>query len=405
MKRWHQLLFAIFGLILIITAWQRNQEPYWLHDISLSSRQEAALTFYDQVWGKLKSLYLDSSLNHQNWDYWRTRYGKNIQTMQDAYVAVQTMITSLNDPYTRLLVPEKATQQNLDIQARIFGVGMHLTPHNLGAKVVSVIDSSPALKAGIKPQDLVLKVNNEPIAHIDIEKIVEKIRGPKGTWVTLLINRNNTLHAFHVQRDEIKIQSVFYKLLPHKIAYIRLSTFMSERATEELRNALEKAEQTTNGLILDIRENFGGLFSNAQDIADMFLSSGRIVSVVDRQGGKEDFYADNNTTYNKPVVLLIDGGSASASEILSGALKENKRALLIGQKTFGKGLVQKIMNLPDGAELNMTIAKYLTPEGHDINKVGIKPDIETPVPLITANTRFVDKTLERAQAVLYQKTK
>ena len=111
MKRWHQLLFAIFGLILIITAWQRNQEPYWLHDISLSSRQEAALTFYDQVWGKLKSLYLDSSLNHQNWDYWRTRYGKNIQTMQDAYVAVQTMITSLNDPYTRLLVPENATQQ------------------------------------------------------------------------------------------------------------------------------------------------------------------------------------------------------------------------------------------------------------------------------------------------------
>lgn len=402
MKLWQKIILAAFSVIILITLLQKMQEPAWINDPSLGPEQRAALTFYDNAWNRVKSSYLDPTLNHQNWDYWRTKYSKTIKTTADAYIAVQTMLASLNDPYTRLLIPKKAAQQNQDIEARIFGVGMQLAPHKKGVKVAAVIDNSPALKAGIKAQDIVTRVDNQSIANIDIEKVVDKIRGPKGTLVALTIQRGAQTKLFKVERDEIKIQSVFYKALPRKIAYIRLSTFMSEEASNELAQALDKAQKSSEGLILDIRENFGGLFSNAQYIADMFLANGRIVSVVDRQGGKQDFFADREQLYNKPMILLVDGGSASASEILSGALKENKRATLIGQTTFGKGLVQKIINLEGGAELNMTIAKYLTPLGHDIHKKGIVPDIETPLPPLTIATHspIRDITLERAQTVL-----
>jgi carboxyl-terminal processing protease len=175
-------------------------------------------------------------------------------------------------------------------------------------------------------------------------------------------------------RDEIVIKTVFGQPVSKDIGYIRLSSFISQDAPEEMRQKL-LAQKNTKAMILDIRGNNGGLLPNALDISDMFLDHGQIVSVVDRDGAKRVFEAKTGELYPKPLVVLIDAGSASASEILSGALKDNHRATLIGTKTFGKGLVQKINYLQDGSEINLTISKYYTPLGYDIDKKGIEPDI------------------------------
>jgi carboxyl-terminal processing protease len=193
--------------------------------------------------------------------------------------------------------------------------------------------------------------------------------------VTLTVKRGNQVLSKRIMRDEIKLKSVFSRPLEDKrIGYIRLSSFISENMLNEMEDAMRK-NQDKQGLILDLRGNYGGLFTNAVEIADMFLDSGDIVSIVNREHDKRVYEAHPGAMYRKPLVVLIDGGSASASEILSGALKDNHRARLVGSQSFGKGLVQKINTLSNGTGLNITISKYLTPNGTDINKKGIEPDL------------------------------
>ncbi len=246
--------------------------------------------------------------------------------------------------------------------------------------IIAPIEDTPGEKAGLLAEDEILEINGETAKGLSVDKAAEKIRGEEGTQVTLLIKRKGVANkTYTITRANIELKSVStkapkYAKIDDSIGYIRLSSFISRNATQEFENALID-NKNKKALIIDLRSNPGGLLTNSIFIADMLLDSKVIVSTVDRDGYKEVQRSMDSVLTRQPIVVLIDGGSASASEILSGALKDNKRAVIIGKKSFGKGLVQEINRLPNGTAMHITIQKYLTPNGTDINKKGIEPDI------------------------------
>lgn len=345
-----------------------------------TSEAHAPKDLYHNVWKLVNMKYVDQTNNYQNWDKWRYKYDDKIQTDEDAYVAIETMLASLNDPYTKFLDPKEFAEETSSIKGSLKGIGIQIAVKDGKLLVISPIEDSPAEKAGLLADDEILEINHESTKGITIDKAADKIRGEKGTTVSLLIKRKNVPNKqYIVVRDEIEIKSVSTKLpegitVPDDIGYIRLSSFISKNASKEISEILNSSRDK-RGYILDLRSNPGGLLSNAIYISDMFLNGGIIVSTVDRDGYKETQRASRTALSDKPLVILINKGSASASEILSGALQDNGRAVIVGEKSFGKGLVQEINKLPNGSGLNITIQKYLTPSGTDINKKGITPDI------------------------------
>lgn len=335
---------------------------------------------FNETWEVIRDQYLDDTMNHQDWARWKARYEDKIKTKEDAYVAIDTMLESLDDPYTRFLRPSDFQEQDRSIDAKLYGIGVHISQRKDNIIVVDVIESSPAQKAGLKANDKIIKVNGESVKGYDLKKVADMVRGKAGSTVKLTLQRGDEILTKNVTRAKINIKSVESKIINKNIGYIKISSFISIQTAKEMVQALKKTEKT-KGLIVDLRGNFGGLLPNAVYIADMFIKEGTIVSIVDRHGEKDTIKASSydNVLTSKPTIVLINGSSASASEILSGALKDHKRATLVGETTFGKGLVQEIHPLQDGSGLNITIAKYLTPNGTDINKKGIKPDYEVPL--------------------------
>jgi carboxyl-terminal processing protease len=331
---------------------------------------------YEEAWNMIRAEYVDSSFNGQDWNRWRTRFKGLIKDPEDAYVAVATMVASLNDEYTRFLPPRDMREQNLNIDSRLYGVGIQISMRDNKLVVLATIDDTPAEKAGLLPQDLIIRINGHETAGMSVEDAADRIRGPRDTQVQLTVQRGGRTLNFNIRRAEIRLKSVFTRpLSDNRIGYIRLSSFISESMLGEM-EAIMRGMTDKQALIIDLRGNYGGLFANAVEIADMFLDKGEIVSIVNREQDRRVYRAHPGRAFRAPMVVLIDGGSASASEILGGALKDNRRATLIGAQSFGKGLVQKINALPEGAGLNITISRYLTPNGTDINKKGIEPDVK-----------------------------
>jgi carboxyl-terminal processing protease len=359
---------------------------------------------YDEAWTTINAEYVDSTFNHQDWSRWRDRFKGKIKDPQDAYVAVATMVASLNDEYTRFLPPRDMKEQSLNIDSRLYGVGIQISMRDNKLVVLATLDDTPAEKAGLLPHDVITKINGHETAGLSVEDAADRIRGPKDTEVQLTIQRGGRSMNRKIRRAEIRLKSVFTRpLSDSSIGYIRLSSFISESMLGEMDDIMRKLVDK-KALIVDLRGNYGGLFSNAVEIADMFLEDGKIVSIVNRDHDSKVYSAHPGAVFHNPVVLLIDGGSASASEILAGALKDNRRATLIGSQSFGKGLVQKINMLSEGAGLNITISRYLTPNGADINKKGIQPDVK--VPFTEADFRaHHDPQLNKAVAYLKAKLK
>jgi carboxyl-terminal processing protease len=352
-----------------------------------------AQRLYDQVWSLLATEYLEPEMNHQDWDRWRRHYARKLGTLDDAYVAIDTMVESLNDPYTRFLTPKQVSDQEESIRAELFGVGLQIAEKDGKVMVVTPIEGSPAEKAGIIMGDQIVTVNGQSVAALPVDKVAEKIRGPKGTPVKLGLLRQGKKLEKNLIRDAIHIKAVHAITLKNHpdIGYIQLSSFISERASDELADQFRKLEGK-RAFILDLRDNYGGLLQNAIEIADMFLDTGPIVSVVDRQPEETHrFNARPGQITRKPLVILTNGASASASEILSGALKDHRRATLIGERTFGKGLVQKIVPLANNAGINVTIARYLTPNGTDIHKKGIQPNITVKMRLRPEDLALINR--------------
>lgn len=367
-------------------------------DELLNTQQVNSQKLFDRTWSIVESNFYDAELNGQDWKRWKKHYRGRIKNDADANVAINTMLESLDDPYSRYLDKKNYAEQNTSINSKITGIGVNIS--SIGGKtyVVSVIEDTPAAFAKLQNGDMVLKVNDKNIAGMKTSEVADLVRGPENTNVKITILRKNKLITKNIRRKEIKIKTV-KSSVDKNIGYIQVLTFIGTTTPSEFIDALENTNKT-DGLIIDLRGNTGGLLPNAIFIANMFIDDGTLVSIVGRNGYKRNIYAQN-TDYvvHKPMLVLVDGGSASASEILSGALKDYHRAKLIGTKTFGKGMVQKIIPMPNETGLNLTIAKYLTPLGHDINKKGINPDIEVRV---NENDMFSKKDiqLDKAKTIL-----
>ncbi len=363
---------------------------------------------YDQVWRLINIKYVDETNNDQNWHKWRHKYDGQIKTNEDAYVAINTMIASLNDPYTKFLDPKEFAEETSSIKGSLKGIGIQIDVKDGKLMVIAPIEDTPAEKAGLLADDEILEIDGVSTKGITIDKAADKIRGQEGTTVTLLIKRkDNEPKKYTITRAEIEVKSISQKtpietVIPNDLCYIRLSSFISRNAAKEFGDILNNSKDK-KGFIVDLRSNPGGLLTNAIYISDMFLNGGTIVSTVDRDGYKETQRASNVVYTKKPLVVLINKGSASASEIFSGAIKDNHRGIVIGEQSFGKGLVQEINRLPHDAGINITIQKYLTPNGTDINKKGIAPDIK--VELTEENIKNKDDVqLKKAIEVLTKMT-
>jgi carboxyl-terminal processing protease len=380
------MVIAKRGLILGATALMLTGVTVIGAGIHLSS--QASLNnndpkeLIDQVWQIIDKTYVDGTFNQVDWKATRTEYlNKTYTTDEQAYDAIREMLEKLGDPYTRFMDPEEFKNMQIDTSGELTGVGIQLTQDQDTKKlvVISPIEDTPAFDAGIQAKDIILQIDGQSTEGMDINDAVSLIRGPIGTQVTLTIKRENKEMEFPITRAKIEIHPVKYSQKDSdggKVGYIRLNQF-SANAAGEMREAIEKLEtQNVPGYILDLRSNPGGLLYASVEIARMWLAQGDIVSTVNRTGVTDRQKAGSKSLTEKPLVVMVDGGSASASEILSGALQDNKRAMLVGTKTFGKGLVQSVRGVGNGAGLAVTIAKYFTPSGRDINHEGIKPDVE-----------------------------
>ena len=323
---------------------------------------------YDDVWKIVNKKFYDPSNNSQDWYKWRYRYDHKLKTVEDAYVAIDTMLASLNDPYTRFVPPKEFSEETQSIKGSLKGIGTQIGLRDGELVIIAPLEDSPAERAGLLADDKILEINGESTKGIHIDAAADKIRGEKGTTVNLLIQRKGVPNKIYsIVRDEIEVKSVSTKP-PFE------TSFISKNASSEIETILNESK-SKKGIILDLRSNPGGLLTNAIYISDMLLKGGVIVSTVDRDRYKSTTRARYGQVTEKPIVVLINKGSASASEILSGALKDNHRATIVGEQSFGKGLVQEINKLPDEAGMNITIQRYLTPSGNDINKKGITPDV------------------------------
>lgn len=334
---------------------------------------------YRKVWELVKKDYVDQTYNTQEWAIWKDRYKGKLKTLEDAHKAIETMLASLGDRYTRFLSKKDFEDEKQAINAKLTGIGIQIgLDKSQRLIVIAPIEGTPAHRAGLMPSDEITEIDEASTKGISVEEAATQIKGPVGTQVTLTIMRGKEVLKKTITRAEIPIMAIakgHARIIKSDIGYIRLNSFISKDATKEMKDAIKQLIKA-NGLLIDLRDNPGGLLTNAIEISDMFLTEGVIVSTVDRDGYIQSVHADDKKITDKPVVVLVNENSASASEIFSGALKDNQRAKVVGSKTFGKGLVQGINKLDDGSGINITIAKYLTPAKVDINQLGIKPDIE-----------------------------
>ena len=342
---------------------------HWVPDVSAVPRQDyESLETFTNILSIVKKNYVE-----------------DVETKNLVNGAINGMLNAL-DPHSAYLTPELYKELQMDTQGRFGGLGIEITVKGGILTVVSPIEDTPAAKAGIKPGDQIFKIEEEFTKDMTLVEAVKRMRGPKGTKITISVKREGVaeLMNFTLVRDTIRVQSVRSRTLEAGYGYVRLAQFQ-ERSDRDLNRALEKlaAEKGgLKGLVLDLRNNPGGLLTQAVRVADLFLDSGLIVYTEGRiESQKQKYTAQKDGSWmDFPIVVLVNGGSASASEIVAGALQDHKRAVVLGTKTFGKGSVQTILPLDDNSALRLTTARYFTPKGRSIQAHGIVPDINVESP-------------------------
>ena len=371
-KFWLTLFFSVVWLISSLS---------WTPDAAAYTEEEKLLL---QSWRLVNQAYVDDTFNNQNWWFVRQQLLKKpLHNRQETYAAIEEMLSSLDDPYTRLLRPEQYHNLQITTAGELSGIGLQISinPETQQLEVVASLAGSPAESAGLQPRDRILEIDGTDASKLTLDEAASRIRGPSGTKVVLKIQpkEKEQIKTVEVVRDRLSLNPVVAMLdkktsnIP--IGYLRLNQF-SGNAAEDLAHAISKLEkQGAKAYILDLRNNPGGLLQAGIEIARLWLQPSTIVYTVNRQGMLGSFDADGNPLTEAPLVVLVNQGTASASEILAGALQDNGRAMLVGEKTFGKGLIQSLFELPDGAGLAITVARYETPKHRDINKLGITPDM------------------------------
>ncbi|MBD2664246.1 carboxyl-terminal processing protease CtpB [Richelia sinica] len=382
-KRYSPLQVALIGGAIATSATISVFGQAWTRCVH-AALQDSPKALVDQVWQLVNREYVDDKFNQQDWQAIRqSLLSKDYTSKEEAYVSIREALQKLGDPYTRFMDPKQYEALTSQTSGEVSGIGIRMEVNEKTKRltVVEAIENSPALKAGIKGGDEILAIDGKSTRNMKVDDASKLIRGKAGTPVNLKLGRPGKADFdLKLTRATIEVPTVRYTLKQEnnrRIGYIRLREF-SAHAADQMRRAIrELNKQNVDSYVLDLRGNPGGLLQASIEIARMWLDNGGIVKTVDRQGISEVTKANRTSLSNLPLAVLVDGNSASASEILTGALKDNKRAVVVGSQTFGKALVQSVHELADGSGLAVTIAHYYTPSGTDINHKGITPDIPT----------------------------
>ena len=346
------LLILFFSILLLNKSFSKNEEDIY-----------QKIDLFSEVLDKINKEYVDE-----------VNQGKAMDA------AINGVLQSL-DPYSAYMSPEMFDNMQIETTGEFGGLGIEVGMEAGVVKVISPIDNTPASRAGIKAGDYIVKINETQVQGKSLTEAVELMRGPVGTDIEITVRRVGKKKAiiFNITREIIEIESVKSKILDDKIGYLRLTSF-NENSSEQIKNKIKeiKKDKKIKGYILDLRNNPGGLLSQAIKISDFFLDYGEIVSTKSRKSSENRkwFSKKGDLIDGKTLIVLINYGSASASEIVAGALKEHKRAILIGENSYGKGSVQSIIPLKNKGAIRLTISKYYLPSGESISEVGVTPDIE-----------------------------
>ena len=346
------LLILFFSILLLNKSFSKNEEDIY-----------QKIDLFSEVLDKINKEYVDE-----------VNQGKAMDA------AINGVLQSL-DPYSAYMSPETFSNMQIETTGEFGGLGIEVGMEAGVVKVISPIDNTPASRAGVKAGDYIVKINETQVQGKSLTEAVELMRGPVGTDIEITVRRIGKKKAiiFNITREIIEIKQVKSKILDDKIGYLRISSF-NENSSEQIKNKIKeiKKDKKIKGYILDLRNNPGGLLSQAIRISDFFLDYGEIVSTKSRKSSENRkwFSKKGDLIDGKTLIVLINYGSASASEIVAGALKEHKRAILIGENSYGKGSVQSIIPLKNKGAIRLTISKYYLPSGESISEVGVTPDIE-----------------------------
>ena len=404
---WQKLLTIIVVVGVAWLSWTTNATAYYNEEEKI----------FLQAWRIVNQAYIDESFNDQNWWFVRQRFlDRGFSDRSATYDAIEEMLATLDDPFTRLLRPEQYRSLQVNTSGELSGVGLQIdiNPKSKQLEVVTPIDGSPAEKAGIKPRDRVLAIDGVDTKNLSLDDAASRMRGKVGTSVTLTVQsgeeENANVRDVEIVRDRISLNPVYARLDDRRseapIGYLRLAQFSANATKEIAHSVVDLENQGAKGFILDLRNNPGGLLQAGIEVARLWLNSGTVVYTVNRQGMIGSYGASDSAVTNAPLIVLVNQGSASASEILAGALQDNDRAQIVGETTFGKGLIQSLFNLPDDSGIAVTVAKYETPSHRDINEAGIEPDYPVPQSLIPFSQMGTeeDKQYQEAVKLLTQKT-
>ena len=349
-----------------------------------------------EAWRAVDKAYVDKTFNGTNWFKLRESGIKqlDLSDTDSTYEAIRGMLQKLDDPFTQFLEPEKyASVTDRTMKADVSGVGVEMGfTDDKRIIVVAPVPGGPSAEAGVRAKDLIVEVDGSATKGKSLYEVADELSGPQGSKVTLTVDRDGKKEQIVVQRQRYTVIPVTSEKCDvdggKKIGYVKLSTF-NQVSGKETKKALELLKsENVDAYVLDLRDNVGGLFPGALEIAKALINEGTIVYIADSTGERDVFEADRTALDAKtPLKVLVNRGTASASEVLSGALKDNKRAVIMGEQTFGKGLIQTLVPLSDGSAVSVTVAQYRTPLGTDINKIGITPD--RPLPLDANGTDAV----------------
>ncbi|XP_047310476.1 carboxyl-terminal-processing peptidase 2, chloroplastic [Impatiens glandulifera] len=379
----------VVGMVLIMTvSFAVNRTPSW-------SLTEENLLFLE-AWRTIDRAYVDKNFNGQNWFKYRENALRNepMNSREETYIAIKKMLATLDDPFTRFLEPEKFKSLRSGTQNALTGVGLSIgyptgaDDSTTGLVVISTSPGGPAKKAGILSGDVILNIDDNSTDSMTIYDAADRLQGPEGSVVELTISSGPQIKKLSLTREKIALNPVQSKFceIPgrgngsSRVGYIKLTTF-NKNASVAVKEAIEALRRNNiDSFVLDLRDNSGGLFPEGIEIAKIWLDKGVIVYICDSKGVRDIYDTDgsNALAATEPLVVLVNKGTASASEILAGALKDNKRAVLFGEPTYGKGKIQSVFQLSDGSGLAVTVARYETPAHTDINKVGVVPDHPLP---------------------------
>ncbi|MDP7247188.1 MAG: S41 family peptidase [Candidatus Peribacteraceae bacterium] len=376
----------ILPLITLVLGWQLGVRYEQRHVVEMTEKLELLYTGKSMSGALLADPEREVDLSLL-WGVWRLLLAHYIDPdmlnpPEMVYGAVGGLVGSVGDPYTTFMTPSENSDFQKALQGKLEGIGAELTMRDSLVVVVAPLKGSPASKAGLEPEDVITHVNSKNIAGQTLHQVVQLIRGPKGSKIELTIARTDAPEPIKIQiiRTSIQVPSVEYEIKKTEtgsVGYIALNQF-GEDSVNEIKTALDIMRGADlAGLILDLRFNGGGYLEGSVEMSSMFLNEGKVVTVERRNGDPTHHYVSGRPSDpDIPMVVMINEGSASASEILAGVLQDHERATIVGKKSFGKGTVQEVFDLPGNASVRMTIARWLTPDGNDLGKGGVYPDIE-----------------------------